>query len=436
MDVRQSVQYSIKSLQLVSKVATSDLIQIYEEINLFGNLMMPCMSGNIVIRDAVGLIRDLHLQGNELLYMKIKKTDEVDSFDFQKKFRIYKITERKQVNQTSEVYILHFSSEEMMFSEQQKINQSFSGTYSSAVEKIVKNYLKLPFSSQSKDGSSFYSVIDETRGLNKFVIPNLTPFQSIEWICKRALNKDGIPDFLFYERSDIGYWFISLAKLMSFPSTFKIFFDTKNIDKNVGREILGARDYKIISQFDSMEKMKNGGYASKYIAIDPLTRKFDTKIEVPFEKTYDSLDHPNKYMLHDGFTKNKVGKTFNQMYDTKIILYSFEDPRKESAYIKQNDANTSNYIDNPVDYIIQRKSIFDNLLQRKIRITLPGNFELQPGLMVFLDVPRRSKLTTDDQFYDESLRGNYIVLAVRHILKYDRHETVIDVATDSSRLPY
>lgn len=436
MDIRQSVQYSIKSLQLVTRVGTSDLIQVYEEINLFGNLMLPCMSGNIVIRDAVGLIRELRLNGNETLYMRIKKTDEFDGLDFEKKFRVYKITQRRLVNQTSEVFILHFASEEFMLSEQQKLNQSFKGTYSAAVKTILEKYLRLPFESQTKGGSSFYSVIDETKGLNKFVLPNLTPFDSIDWISKRALNKNNLPDFVFYERSDIGYWFISLSKLMNFGAQFKIFFDTKNIDKNVGREILGARDYKILSQFDSVEKIRSGTYAGKFISIDPVTRQYDTKIQTPFEDTYDQSEHPNRYMLYDGFTTNKLGKTFNSMYDSKVVLYPSGDSRRESNYIKQNDANTSNFIENTTDYILQRKSIFTNLLQRKIRITLPGNFSLQPGLMVFLDMPKRSITTPGDDQYDESLRGEYIVLAVRHIIQYDKHETIIDVATDSSRLAY
>ena len=436
MDLRQSSQYVINSLQLVTKVGTTDLSKVYEEINFFGNIMLPCLSGNIVIRDSVGLIRGLHLQGNEILYVKIKKSNDFDGMIFEKKFRIYKISERNAVNQTSEVYIIHFSSEEFFLSEQQKIKQSFEGTYSSMIETILDKYLKVPFSQATKGGSSFYSAVEETKGLFKIVVPNLTPFGAIEWITKRALNKNGVPDYVFYERTDVGYWFMSLSTLLSLDPIFTIRFGSKNIQKQVGEDIFGARNYKILSQFDSSQKLKSGSYAGKVIAIDPLTRQFDTKIQVPFESTYLSFNHANEYMLHDGFTTNKIGKQFNEMYDSKVVLYPSGLPRRENSYIKQNDSQTSNFVENTSDYLLQRESIFGNFLQRKIRVTLAGNFSLQPGIKVFLDIQKKSTISKDDDLYDDSLRGNYIILGVRHILKYDSHETVIDCATDSSKLAY
>ena len=34
---------------------------------------------------------------------------------------------------------------------------------------------------------------------------------------------------------------------------------------------------------------------------------------------------------------------------------------------------------------------------------------------------------------DETLSGKYIITGVRHIIRFDKHETVIEVATDSTK---
>ena len=121
------------------------------------------------------------------------------------------------------------------------------------------------------------------------------------------------------------------------------------------------------------------------------------------------------------------------MYDSRVTLYPYQTNRTVIPYVKTNDVKTANIVDDTDNYVLQRKMIFDNLMQKRIRITMPGNFGLYSGSCVQLNIPNR--YTVDIQKMengDKSLSGKYIITGVRHLIRYDKHETILEVATDST----
>ena len=141
-EIKQTTQFEIKKLAIVSKFGTIDVSGVFAELNIFDSILMPCMSGNIAIKDSVGLSKRLLFDGSEYLIVNISKSGETNSTNILKNFRIYKQTDRKNVNQNTEMYILHFVSEEMVYSEQQKVNQHYSGTYDQIAVSVLSKYLK------------------------------------------------------------------------------------------------------------------------------------------------------------------------------------------------------------------------------------------------------------------------------------------------------
>jgi hypothetical protein len=429
LDIRQSTQFTIKQLALVTKVGSVDITGLYEEINLFDSVVMPCMSGNIVIRDAVGLTANLLLDGSEYIIVKITKDDLGNGthFNYDRTFRIYKQTNRKNINQNSEMYVLHFVSSELIFSEQQKINQHFKGNYHTLAKLVLNDYLKVPFQA-SKIG-----IMEPTSGIHSIIVPNLSPFNTMNWIIKRAVDMNGLPNYLFYQNK-IGYNFVSLSTLLSAASIMDINFRPKNLpninenEDSMGNEFTGARDYKILSQFNVLDSIRDGVYAGKFIGFDPLMRKKQTH-KVNFNDIWDKSKHANKYRSVST-AYNRSGIDPGEMYDGKVSMFPFSSTRINNAYTVKNDIATATIIDNTHNYILQRKSIFSNLMQNRIQITLPGNFALSSGFNVSLDM--KSRFNDNGEPNDDSVFGKYLIIASRHVIKYDRHETILEVATDSS----
>jgi hypothetical protein len=74
-------------------------------------------------------------------------------------------------------------------------------------------------------------------------------------------------------------------------------------------------------------------------------------------------------------------------------------------------------------------------MQKRMSVALPGNFGLFSGEMVNLFVPRfgiKEHNATDKDSLDTTLSGKYIIVGVRHIIQYNKHETIIEVASDSN----
>ena len=130
---------------------------------------------------------------------------------------------------------------------------------------------------------------------------------------------------------------------------------------------------------------------------------------------------------------NVLGKTPDKMADSRIVTYPFALPRTQANYVNDNHKITANIIDNTHEYVFHRRALIGNLAQKRIKLVLPGNFGLKAGMAVNLLMPKYSINTNeDDSGLDKSLSGKYIILATRHIIRSDKHETIVEVATTSA----
>lgn len=433
LTVTQSTQFTIEELILILPSNQKyDLTGVFTEINLFDNLFMPCVSANILLTDANNLSDKLKLKGQEKIKITISKAND-KMLRFEKEFVIYSLTNKKNINLTSSSYVLNLVSEEFVFSEQQKLSQNFTGLYSESVTRILNNYLRVPNASPS-NGRSGVGVIYPTTTIQDFILPTITPFESINWITKRALWKNPkggeySPDFLFYETAQQGYNFVPLLFLMDLDSAFEINVKPKNVDENVAEEFLGARDVKVLSQFSLLDSVRDGVYAGKFIGFDTVTRTQKiTTVKNVYESTVTNKRQFSPNLALNA--KSKDRKDFTQMTDSRIVSYPFALPRTTVEYIKENDPEATSLIDNAELYVFQRKAIFSNLMQRRLQVAMPGNFGLFSGRMINLNVPKFSYNDGSKQSLDKTLSGKYIITGTRHVIRYDKHETFIEVCTD------
>jgi len=422
-EIRKSTQFEIRELTLVVKGGSIDISGIFEELNIFDSLFLPVISGNILIKDSIGLSGKLLFDGSEVLLVDIAKNANSDIASFKKAFRVYKQSGRTAENLSSERYILHFVSDELMYSDQQKVNQSFEGTYSYVVEKILENYLKVPVGEAK-------GVYENSTGLKKVVIPNLKPLEAIEWCAKRAVDINQAPNFMFYQNT-IGYNFASLSTLLTQENILDIKFEPKNLNSsNPMFEISSARAIEVVSQNDSVKKTREGVNAGQFIGFDPLTRTVAKK-NISFGDVFESLKHANENP-DISIVKNRDGLDSTQTYDAKKTVSSFNTAKLVSSYIKQNDPTSLSKIENLESFLFQRKAIISTLMNKRVKIAMPGNFQLTSGFNVYLDAPVLGAKEKGGDNKDVSLSGQYLIVASRQIIGYDKHETVIEVATTSS----
>lgn len=418
VSISQSTQFEITELAIVSKFGRIDVSAIFEELNIFDSALVPCISGNILIKDGVGLSNKLMLDGSEFIDIDISKDKKNKLLNFKKTFRIFKQSDRKSINQNSEAYILHFVSEEMIYSEQQKISQAYTGQYSKIAFSVLNDYLKV-----KKNRID----IEESKGIYNVVVPLLSPIDTMNWLVKRSVSQNDTADYLFFENIR-GFNYVSLNKLYQQPSIATVNFSTKNLSDNIGTEFLGVTSYNISSSFDVLENTRNGYYSNRFVGFDVLTRTLvETNLgQINNYKGKHLNANPNIFL-----STNREGKDAAHMPFSRVSLYPFQLYRNVQSYVKTYDNNKSLMIDETHKYIPQRKAILKNLMTRRMTISLPGNFFISSGFILDVDAHSFSVSADPTQTTDKTISGKYLILATRHVITPQQHETHCELVTDS-----
>ena len=410
----QSTDYTIKELSIVTGDSKVDVSGLFEEINLYDNILTPVRSGNIVIRDAINLTQLLKFDGTEFLIFIAEKTENV--LPFSGLYKIYKQTNRSHNNTNSETYVLHFVADEFIFSNQQKINQCYDETYSNIVVSILRDYLRVPLTElKGKFDSSF--------GVAKFIMPNLAPLEAINLCSKRALDRNSSPNFLFFQNND-GFNFCTIPTLTKEKEKFELNFNVKNTSKNLEEELLGVRSYQVLKQFDFLKEVQSGVFAGTFIGFDLTTRQI-VKRQKNFDNLIEKLQLTNPDLVLE---QNRANVLNTRAFDSRVSLFPVFSTQSSSNHIQNTNKSSLSNLELTDEYIFERRAIFGTFLNRRIRLLMPGNFGLSSGYNVSLNFPTTGFKENNTDDLDEFQRGKYTIVATRHIIQYDKHETVIDVA--------
>jgi len=423
LNLLKSTQFFLDELVIVTKGGKIDIKNIYGEINIFDTMFLSVTSGNIVINDAIGLSSKLLFDGSESLLITIKKDKDSDILTFKKAFRIYKQTERQSSKPGLESYILHFTSDELMYSDQQRINQSYETNYSKIVERILVDYLKV---SENNLGGTY----EFSSGIQKIVIPNLRPLEAIEWCAKRALDSKQSPNFMFFQNV-AGFNFATLSTLLTQPAILDVTYETKNVKgENPFGNMGGARSLEVVSMNDNIERTRSGVNAGKFIGFDPVTRTISTK-NVSYGDHYSNMKHGNDTPNYTQI-QNRDGGLNAQSFNSRKVVSIFDFNRQYSEYIKKRDSSSLSKGESVESWSFQRKAIIKNLMSKRLKIVMPGNFQLSSGFNVNVDAPIVGSSRGDDK----SINGKYIIIASRQIIGVEKHETIIEVASSSSDIGF
>ena len=423
LNLLKSTQFFLDELVIVTKGGKIDIKNVYEEINIFDTMFLSVMSGNIIINDAIGLSSKLLFDGSESLLITVKKDKDSDILTFKKAFRIYKQTERRSSKPGLESYLLHFTSDELMYSDQQRINQSYETNYSKIVERILVDYLKV---SENNLGGTY----EFSSGIQKIVIPNLRPLEAIEWCAKRALDSKQSPNFMFFQNV-AGFNFATLSTLLTQPAILDVTYETKNVKgENPFGNMGGARSLEVVSMNDNIERTRSGVNAGKFIGFDPVTRTISTK-NVSYGDHYSNMKHGNDTPNYSQI-QNRDGGSNAQSFNSRKVVSIFDFNRQYSEYIKKRDSSSLSKGESVESWSFQRKAIIKNLMSKRLKIVMPGNFQLSSGFNVNVNAPIVGSSRGDDK----SINGKYIIIASRQIIGVEKHETIIEVASSSSDIGF
>jgi hypothetical protein len=317
-----------------------------------------------------------------------------------------------------------------MLSEQYKILKSYQNkSVSQIVDDILTTYLKVPY---RKSGD-----LEETYGTYDFIIPNLKPFDAINWLCTyaRPMPPNTGADLLFYEDRD-GYKLRSLQTLYTQQDLGTYNYAPKNaqsLDKtesNLTYNVDNALTYEIMDSFDTLSATNGGLLANSVLNVDILLRraflqKFNYETDY-VNKATQLNDQPGVNYSY----KNRLGDQMNETHMANFKLVFGNSKQAEYPDIDQTAVARDIFAE---VYIPNRTAQLPLSTYMRAKISVWGNPLLTVGRTISFNLlskdPKNKQL---DPFYS----GRYIITAVRHLLTFDNYRTVIEIAKDSNPYHY
>ena len=400
----------------------------YESIlqdGVMGSVMFAD-SGNSVNNKTV--MEGLPLTGSEYFHVKVKDNNDVELKQTMVVTNPTPISEES--NKT--MVVCSLVSEAFAKNDNTSIFERFDGKISDHVERILtdENYLatekELDIEVTTNDLSEF--------GLRR------KPYFMLNTFAKKSVPDGGLGNVA-------GYFFFETSDKMIFKSIDSLFDKEKNTPKRSiiynestpgmklsdimnglkKGDIPAGYDYKALTydrtNSDAVSRNKMGANSSATITFNPFTPDFQRTVMF-----YSSIDVSQGETKEPLSTAGKDLPAFNpalvkEFARTTISLFDVgtfdKDPKSE---------NESNFeVEDILNQSIMR---YNQMFATKVNITIPGDFDLHAGDMIFFDAPSPQADTKNDEV-DRQSGGLYIIASLCHFISPKRTLTKLTLIRDS-----
>lgn len=213
---RQAGHYGLKKFVLRrfgESGSGLDLRLIVHTFNIVESMSNGAIRGSAVVYDSQDIIKNLPLRGEE--YLEIQYEDYFGRTHTDHMF-VYSISDVKYANEKSQAilrYVINFVSAGRFFSETFKVRKAYrqnalnSGIISGYVNEVYEEYFRNPLSGYVYPITPKQIEIESTTGQTHYVIPSLSPEQTMHFFARRAYNEyRNTQTFRFFEARDKYYF--------------------------------------------------------------------------------------------------------------------------------------------------------------------------------------------------------------------------------------
>lgn len=390
-----------------------DLTEITVEINTYEALDKPYMKCEILVTDALALITQIPIVGNEFVKVKFfVPADGMEDNPFERVFRVMRIEKLsvdKMVRNAS--YILVCYDSEYFFNGSTQFSEGFNDQAHKIIEAIWTKYLK-------GDAAKL-----KTTECNKIpvVIPYTNPYNAIEIVSRLAESAETpeISSHVFFA-SKAGATFTSISALCDKtkkPADYVIdrytlkeknvsLTKSPEVDKNAGKtqkkppEWLKMNSFEIINRMDIDSMIKDSSIGNNTWYINPNVKLYG-KTEYMYTRDFEKIPKIAESNGHPVINNEKKELEFTAG-NYYVVTHEGENMSTD-AYDKRHKFLGAG---------IGTKRILNSVI---VNITIPGDNTRVVGDLVNLQFPEFGATNDIIGETDKFISGNYVVTAVRHL---------------------
>ena len=429
----QSADGSNKNAKSISIKTQVLEIDIYESLDGTG------LSGSVVVADGQSVISHLPLTGYERIEFRLFTPGTSRGYDFTSvtghPMFIYKISNRTPLTPRSQIYVLHFCSREMIDNEMIRVDKTYEGPIDTMVVDMMRSDLD----------SKKNLIVEETKGLHKFVMPRMKPLKAIAKLSSMSeplkYNSSGM---LFYEDST-GFRFRSLENMLAIggvarPVAAKFQMKPRNVKQGTGetdviKEMQTVDGYSIKEQFDTLKNLSNGVYASRTVTHDSFNKTF-TETDFDYNLYFPTIFHTE----HDGSGGKVDSKSQLPLFNFKENKMISDKPEGRLNLISTTE-NIQNDYEGPEGERIYPANMAQKLSFRSQSIGLDckGFTGISVGDLCSFEVPSYEPVKRDNPMdIDPYMSGRYLIRRIHHNINTakDMHTMNLECVKDAVRVAY
>ncbi len=417
------------------------------------DIMLPAFGGEMVVVDnAENLVSSMPITGWEKVIVEVEK----DNLPYEYTFRVWAVGNRIGQDR-KQIYTLALISEEGLVNEGLHVNRIVNGETSSAVIKILGEYLGVPENKiDTEPSATSFKVIPTKkspfaliRSIQTKTISAKTTAPSKGSSGSGAITADekgltknsdvrgetskasGTAGYLFYQTRK-GFVFKSFDSLCStkedeFDGKPSVKEFTYNIGNNSQTEVDPDIIHEIVftQEIDMIKQMREGTYSSLVCYFNINTGKYD--------ETIYSLADTWKDMIHLGSqTRLPAGQTKLSRYPTRIMSTVVDDEKWYNGTKIAKDE--SDFPDYQKHFLAQSFSRAGIMFNQQVTISLQGQLELFAGDKVDIRIPNQvPEMMRDEDMWDPEHSGTYLIKNLNHQFDIEQRRvlTVLDLIRDS-----
>ena len=445
--IQYAGDYFIEKLELITSAGVVvDLRSLYLGIILYEDLFSLTVTGTLTIQDSTNLASLGPIIGQEYLRLKIRtpfqNVEEDTTIDFSENaFIVHSIVRREDVGTGVQVIALSFVSQELIKNQRLKVMQSFTGSWSDIVEKIMTD----PNILNSKKELN----IESSAGIKKYVSPNIRPLDIIVHATKQAVAEfKSEPTYLFYETLK-GFNFRTLANLYNEPSQLTYSSMTPGFSYNDGivdimKEIRTIINYNIVSNNDSIANYRTGMYGSTLYVHDIISKSYDKKVynyHDNFKNEHHIVGGVNQgnqeFPIASEILVTEEGKRVSDFSGrTFVVPTSLSNGGADSQHQTEND--TIPYMAYDPQRWLQRRNSQMIQLQNALNVNIEvfGNTLINVGDKVEINLPYTAAAeSAEGEKVDKFYKGPFLIKTIRHdfspVASPAKHKMYLSLVKDS-----
>ena len=409
-------EYNIVAVSIsnLDGVAIDVLPQI-QGIVIYEDLFSPFISGTLILKDAQDLPNAIGRLGYNVLNISVNTPGMAPEFAIDSFFFIYALADREVNTERTQTYQFKFISEEGI-PDLKTYSRYHSGRSEDIVMDIVRNQL-----------NSLKQVIyTPTESNIRFVSNYWSPSKSLTYISEHSLSSTvSAASYLFYEnRHGFNFNPIDLFVPTEIPviQTFSqtdhfanllISTDPSSVVRNIDLDYQKILELNIDESFNYLSDQMNGSIRTRMVYCDPVLKRFN------ISRHNMTLNGENR-ILNDSrlYSNQTVTATPYKNYNGYRFFNTFDAGDSSNIRTRQ-----------------KRVSQLMTMQANKIEIEVFGRLDYTVGkkVMVDLNTLREIEKTTDaDEILDKTYSGQYIISAVSHRFRNDKHLATLELIKDST----